>query len=224
MPLPLKQQAINTSLSGNWTEAARLNIEILKDNPKDTEALNRLGFALSALGNVKEAKETYDRVLEIDPLNPIASRGLKKLANSTKPTGNPIKLMSTMFLEESGKTKIVSLLNTAPVRVLRNLQIGQTVVLSKKRNKIFVLDEVKEYIGVLPEDLGKRLIKFIDGGNIYEAYVKAASDHGVTIFMKEARRANRFKNQPSFLFGDKTHLAISKSAKRSAQDLDEDGE
>lgn len=220
---PLKTQAIQIALTGDWQKAAQLNIEILKETPEDTEALNRLAFALNALGNTKEAKEAYDRVLSIDPLNPIAQRGLKRLTtpSSYKPSV-PAKLMSNMFLEESGKTKIVSLLNIAPVKVLRNLQIGQPVSLIKKRMKIFVQDDGKAYIGVLPEDLGKRLIKFMDGGNTYEAYIKSATDHGVVIFMKETKRAARFKNQPSFLFGDKTHLAINKATLKSAQQEEEE--
>lgn len=219
---PLKTQAIQIALMGNWEKAAQLNIEILQQDPKDTEALNRLAFALTALGNIKEAKEAYDRVLLIDPLNPIAMRGLKKLNSPGDHTsGIPTHLVSNMFLEESGKTKIVNLLNIAPLKILRNLQVGQTVTLVKKRNKIFIQDGDKLYIGVLPEDLGKRLIKFIEGGNMYEAYIKAATDHAVTIFMKETKRANRFKNQPSFLFGDKTHLSISKSAMKN-HDLEEE--
>lgn len=220
--MPLKTQAIQIALSGNWEKAAQLNIEILKTDPNDTEALNRLAFALAAMGNTKEAKEAYERVLSIDSLNPIALRGIKRLntPNSYKADTTP-HLISNMFLEESGKTKIVSLLNTAPVKILRSLQVGQTVTLCKKRMKIFVQDGNKEYIGVLPDDLGKRLIKFMDGGNEYAAYVKAANDHGVIIFMKETKRANRFKNQPSFLFGDKTHLALNKTAIKNAQTEEE---
>ncbi|HYK08489.1 MAG TPA: tetratricopeptide repeat protein [Candidatus Eisenbacteria bacterium] len=219
----LKTQAIQIALSGDWKTAATLNVEILKEDPKDTEALNRLAFALTALGNIKEAKETYERVLEIDTLNPIATRGLKRLnAPGNHSAGIPAKLVSNMFLEESGKTKIVTLVNTAPNKTISHLQVGQTVALCKKRMKIFVQDDDKEYIGVLPDDLGKRLIKFIDGGNQYLAYIKSANDHGVTIFMKEEKRATKFKNQPSFLFGDKTHLALHKTSLKNAQDEDEE--
>jgi hypothetical protein len=90
--------------------------------------------------------------------------------------------------------------------------------------KIFVQDENKEYIGVLPDDLALRLSRFIDGGNEYEAYVKSANDSGVTVFIKETKRAARFKNQPSFLFGDKTHLAISKGTMRKVQETESSAE
>src|SRR5581483_1195643 len=95
---PLKTQAIQIALTGNWEKAAQLNIEILKENPEDTEALNRLAFALAALGNNKEAKEAYDRVLIIDPLNPIAQRGLKRINTSSGyKTVTPSHLISNMF-------------------------------------------------------------------------------------------------------------------------------
>lgn len=221
----LKTQAIQIALNGDWEKAASLNVEILRQDPKDTEALNRLAFALTALGNIKEAKETYERVLNLDKLNPIAFRGLKRLNSpGDHSIGIPSKLVSNMFLEESGKTKIVMLVNTAPNKTISHLQVGQTVTLCKKRMKIFVQDGGKDYIGVLPDDLGKRLIKFIDGGNQYIAYIKSANDHGVTIFMKEEKRAAKFKNQPSFLFGDKTHLALHKQALKNTQEDDDEEE
>lgn len=224
MTKPLKQQAIDIALSGDYRQAAKLNIQILKENPKDTESLNRLAFALSALGKIKHAKEAYERVLGLDPLNPIAQRGLKRLtsAGSKKLINPPAQLVSNMFLEESGKTKIITLVNTAPARIIRNLGVGQIVHLIKKRNKIFVQDGDKIYIGVLPDDIGRRLIKFLDGGNLYESYIKAANDKEVTIFVKEVKRAAKFKNTPSFLFGDKTHLIFDKSTLKNHNLLDEE--
>lgn len=221
----LKNQAIQIALTGDWEKAITLNEELLREDPKDTETLNRLAFALTALGKIKEAKEVYEKVVTLDPLNPIAQRGLKRLNTpGNHSAGIPSHLVSNMFLEESGKTKIVTLLNTAPAKIIRNLQVGQTVNLCKKRMKIFVQDENKEYIGVLPDDLALRLSRFIDGGNEYEAYVKSANDSGVTVFIKETKRAARFKNQPSFLFGDKTHLAISKGTMRKVQETESSAE
>lgn len=222
---PLKSQAIQIALLGDWQKAIQLNEEILVSTPDDTETMNRLAFAYTALGKIKEAKATYEKVLTIDSLNPIAQRGLKRLNTpGNHSAGIPTRLVSNMFLEESGKTKIITLLNTAPAKVIRNLQIGQTVSLCVKRMKIFVQDGNKEYIGVLPDDIGKRLIKFMSGGNQYETYIKAANDHGVTIFMKETKRSARYKNQPTFLFGDKTTLSFSKNAFKESSDQEENND
>ena len=70
--------------------------------------------------------------------------------------------------------------------------------MSVKRLKIFI-SQGKKYIGVLPDDIGKRLIKFINGGNKYEAFVKSANTQSVTIFVRELKRSAKFKDQPSFL-------------------------
>src|SRR5260221_8923185 len=111
----------------------------------------------------------YQRVLDIDSANPIAQKNLKKLTGvSAQDIKIPTVISTNMFLEESGKTKIITLVNTAPVQVLRTLQVGQTVHLCIKRLKIFVQDEQKEFVGMLPDDLGNRLIKFMQGGNEYE--------------------------------------------------------
>lgn len=211
---PLKTQAIQIALTGNWDQAIALNEEILKEDPLDIDTLNRLAFAYTALGKLKDAKDMYQRVLDIDPANPIAQKNLKKLSNvaATK-IKVPTSISTNMFLEESGKTKIVTLINTAPTQVIRTLQVGQTVNLCIKRLKIFVQDEQKTFIGMLPEDLGKRLIKFMEGGNEYCAYVKSAEEHDVVIFLKESKRALKFKNQPTFLFGDKTSLGLSNKKK-----------
>ena len=137
--LPLKNQAIQIALTGDWEQAILLNEELLQEDPKDIDTLNRLAFAYTALGKLKEAKETYQKVLNIDSANPIAQKNLKKLTNVSATQINIPKSISTnMFLEESGKTKIVTLVNTAPAQVLRTLQVGQTVHLCIKRLKIFM--------------------------------------------------------------------------------------
>jgi hypothetical protein len=101
-------------------------------------------------------------------------------------------------LEETGKTKIVELVNVAQPKVIENLRIGKMIDLCIKRSRIFVQEE-KQYIGVLPDDIGQRLIKFMKFGNKYEAYVKSATSHKVHIFIKETKRATKFKFNPSFV-------------------------
>ncbi|HEV2339317.1 MAG TPA: tetratricopeptide repeat protein [Patescibacteria group bacterium] len=204
----LKSQAIQKALEGNWDEAIFLNKQLLGKNPSDIDTLNRLAFAYAICGKVKDSKETYQIVLHIDPANIIAQRNLKKLNGITISVKPSLKISTDMFLEESGKTKIVSLVNTAPMQKIKSLQIGQLLAMCIKRSKIFILDEQKAYIGMLPDDISRRLIKFLEGGNAYEVYVKSADKHSVVIFVKEIKRVAKFKDTPSFLFGDKPHLAL----------------
>lgn len=204
---------------GDWNSAITLNLELLKENPNDIETLNRLAFAFVVIGNIKSAKNTYQKVLDLDSQNPIALKNLKRLVESARKgslnlTPKPFLsgVVDSMFIEESGKTKIVELVNVTTPKAIIRLLTGEILILRVKRLKIFVLDNKTQYVGVLPDDIGRRLIKFIKGGNIYDAYVKSVDNHRVTIFIKETKRAAKFKNQPSFILTQKSHLLLDKNA------------
>lgn len=219
-------QAIQTALTGNWEEAIKLNKSLLIDNPNDVEALNRIGLAYTILGKSKSAKNTYQKVLQIDPLNSIAIKNLKKIKSERvkEPSDSPFMQVNNIFLEETGKTKVVELINLAQAEILLTLRTGQAVDISAKRLKIFIT-QGKKYIGALPDDIGKRLIKFIKGGNKYEAFVKSSNHQNVTIFIRELHRANKYKDQPSFFHIAEKGLSLKKNGKakvRKSSDYDEE--
>lgn len=201
---PLKDIAIKKALENNWQEACVINEQILKQNPDDIDSLNRLGFSLIKLGNFKKAKTIYKKVVGLDETNPIALKNLKKIEEMIK---QHIKYcfqdndrnvnLHELFIEEAGKTKIVDLKNIADKKTLSTLQIGDFMTLVIKRSKIFLQVENK-YIGMLPDNIGTRLIPFIKEGNEYKACIKSVDDKNVSIFIREVKRSSRFKNQPSF--------------------------
>ena len=222
-----KNQAIQTALTGDWNSAVSLNKSILQENPNDVEALNRMALAYMILGKSKSARNTYQKVLEIDPLNSIAIKNLRKLqGDSSKNSGDIVTIqVNNIFLEETGRTKVVDLINLAQAEILLTLRTGQSVDLSTKRLKIFI-SQGKKYVGVLPDDIGKRLIKLIKGGNKYEAFVKSASHQNVAIFIRELKRATKFKEQPSFLQIVEKKLSLKKNGKAKTNktaDYDDEG-
>lgn len=212
--MTLTNQAIQTALQGNWQEAIAMNKSLIAENPEDIDALNRLGLAYTILGKLKEAKSTYQKVIRIDPLNPIALRNLKKIKekkfSATAKLSN--SCINNKFLEEPGKTKVVELVNIAQPKIVESLRTGQSLELSIKRLKIFAL-EGTQYIGVLPDDIARRLIKFMKNGCKYEAYVKSATQHKVTVFIKEVKKSTRYKDQPSFTSITDSPLVLEKSEK-----------
>jgi tetratricopeptide (TPR) repeat protein len=203
---PLKTQAIQTALTGDWNTAVSLNQTILQEYPDDIDTLNRLAFAYACIGNQKEAKSLYQKVLTLDAQNPIALRNLKRLSGGT--TANHAVPMNNIFIEEPGKTKVVELINVAEKKLLAQLRAGEHVHLHVKRQKIFVQDGEKQFLGMLPDDIGRRLIDFINGGNEYVAYVKTIDNLRLLVFIKESKRSPRFKNQPSFPSFDKTKFFL----------------
>lgn len=215
--MSLKNQAIQTALQGDWQNAILLNKDLIKEDPNDIDALNRLALAYSIVGKTKEAKTTYQKVVKIDPLNPIALRNLKKLKDKSP---SPIALdyrINNQFLEEPGKTKIIELVNIAQTNVIEEIRVGQSLTLSVKRFKIFVLNN-NQYIGVLPDDVGKRLIKFIKSDGKYEAYVKSSAPHKVSVFIKELKKASRYKDEPSFISVSESLLFSEKQQRARAKE------
>jgi len=219
--MTLKNQAIQTALHGNWQEAITMNKSLIAQNPEDIDALNRLALAYTITGKIKEAKSTYQKVIRVDPLNPIALRNLKKIKDKkfSLTANSSNSCINNKFLEEPGKTKVVELVNIAQPKIVESLRTGQSLELSIKRLKIFAL-EGTQYIGVLPDDIARRLIKFMKSGCKYEAYVKSSTQHKVTIFVKEVKKSTRYKDQPSFTSITDSPLVLEKNEKIKSQTQD----
>jgi tetratricopeptide (TPR) repeat protein len=198
----LEKQAVQAAMKGAWDQAIELNQKILKLEPKNTAALNRLGRAFWEKGNLASAQKSYRQVLTFDRYNTIASKSLKRLADQekTQPKKTVVKKTTrgTIFLEEPGKTKVVKLVRLASPEVLANLDSADEVLLVPKRHAISVTDTEKTYLGTIPDDLSHRLLHFIKGGNEYEAFVKTVDRQKLEIFIQETKRAAKFLNLPSF--------------------------
>lgn len=227
--IPLKVQAINTALVGDWKKAVFLNQALLKETPGDIETLNRLAFAFSVLGRTRMAKLTYQKVLEIDSQNPIALRNLKRLSG-VKLTVKKAKDLEDLlmqrqplaiFLEEHGKTKVIELLNVAQHQTISRLIIGEPIQLRIKRSKIFVLNGNGQYIGMLPDDISRRLITFIKAGSQYQSCIKSLENRSVSIFIRETKRSSRFKNQPSFVVNERIKMRVGKAGTQVSVEIEE---
>lgn len=205
--IPLKSQAIQTALAGDWANAININQLILQEEPEDIDTLNRLAFALLSSGNTKDAKDIYEKVLTLDMKNPVALRNLKRLGDAGLKKNGSTQI-ANFFIEEPGKTKVVDLINVADKKIISPLRSGERISICIKRNKIFAHDAEKQYIGMLPDDMGQRLIKFINAGNEYEAYIRTVENNRISIFIRETKRAKKFKDQPSFISNDKVKLSF----------------
>lgn len=182
----LAQKAVNFALKGKWEEAKETNLQILSTSPNDPEALNRLARCYSELGDVDHAVSTTQKVLKIDPTNSIAQKCLSKWKGVTHEKGK-VKDMSSSesFLEESGKTKIVTLLNPGDSGFFANLDSGDEVNLSAYAHKVSVTDNSGKYIGRLPDDVAARLRTLLKKGVKYQVLIKSVDLHKVSVFIKE---------------------------------------
>lgn len=193
-------QAINFALSGNWKEAVKANLTILKGNSRNIEALNRLGRSYFQLGLKTKAAETYRKVLRIDKFNTIATKNLELIKTSkiVRGANNSGHTPPPVFLEEPGVTKTLSLIRPSEPKILSRMHPGEPVVIAPRQHCIAVTTTGGQNLGRLPDDLAARMQMFIKEGSEYQAWVRSVEPNNLKIFIKETKRASRFKDTPPF--------------------------
>ncbi len=213
----LSYQAIDAAMDCRWEEALKLNKKIIKEDPKNVDALNRQARVYMEMGRLNLAKKYYLAVTAIDPYNPIALKNLKIIKSfktsgakhSDIPLNGSTKLSASLFLQEPGKTKIVNLLKVAEPQKLSKAFCGMAVAMVIKNRKIIVVDNDGDYLGVMPDDTNHHLLRLLRGGNKYELFIKSIRVNGLAVLIKETYRSKRFKNQPSFLENSDATLKLN---------------
>lgn len=216
----LSKEAVNLALQGRWEEAETINRDIIEKFPTDVEAYNRLGRALTELGNFEGAREFYLRALELAPDNAIAKKNLARLtslsesmailgrrpkrASGSKAQTRRVAL--DLFITEVGKAGVVRLNNVASAGVLAKMGFGDKVFLEARRQHLVVLNEGGEYLGEVEPKQGLRLIKLMQGGNRYDAAILNVEDGKVQVIIKEVYQHPGQLGHPSFLVKATEHL------------------
>ena len=184
-------KAIKYALNRNWKMAIEENLNILKHTPDDIDALNRLAKAYMESGMVKRACQTANKVIKIDPNNTIAQKCLLKWKmiheGEIDPDTDP-KLTTESFLEDPGKTKIVSLINPGDKNSINKLDSGDVVYILTHSHKVSVVNSDRKYIGRLPDDLSLKIRALTKLGFEYLTLVKSVSDREVAVFIREIKK------------------------------------
>lgn len=197
----LEKQAIDAAINGQWDEAISLNEKIIAEDKNNLEAYLRLGFAYLQKGDLKKAKEAYNKAKKIQPENYIAIKNLEKIKILETKKNKPYStstLSPYAFLDIPGKTKSITLVNPGQKAVLAGLSIGQEVFLNIKKRRIEVRTKNKEYLGYLPDDISKRLIILIKAGSSFKCYIKEADLKNIVIFVKEEKRGKKVSRYAPF--------------------------
>jgi tetratricopeptide (TPR) repeat protein len=174
----MADQAVRLAVSSRWDEAANLNRDIVRHFGDEAETFNRLGKALSEIGQVNEARKAYGRSMEIDPTNTIARRNLDRLAAMTDAgaaSAAPSQLDTRLFVEETGKSTTTTL-QAVDAERSPMLDPGDVVELKVKGNAVNVHSTQGEYIGMVEPRIGLRLAKMMRAGNQYTAALVTTQD------------------------------------------------
>lgn len=183
------KQAVALAMQGQWREAIAANKTIIDSYPNDVEAYNRLGRAFIELGEYPQAREAYQRAMELGPYNTIAQKNLRRLEHLGEAPvgteGGSPKAEPQHFIEEIGKAGIVNLLNLAPKEILATVISGDRVELKIEGNNLNVENRPGEYLGQVEARHAQRLVKLMIGGNKYSAAIVSASEEKTTVIIRE---------------------------------------
>ncbi len=239
----LPEQAIALAMQNRWSEAADVNRKIIELYPNDSDAYNRLGKALMEMGRYRDALTTYQRAIELDPNNIIAKKNVERLvhladkapAARSEParaqgaaSAQPAERINpNIFIEETGKTGLTTLVNLGQPEVLLKLTAGDRVDLRINGNALEVYDESGQYVGVVEARLSKRLSGLMEGGNRYTAAVTTVSAKSITIIIRETyqhpSQRGKLSFPPKALPAGAYRPYMREGALRYGMDEDEEG-
>jgi len=194
-------EAIELALANRWVEAVQVNRGIMDRFGPDEDTLNRLGKAYTELGQLTEATDAYKGTLKMNPVNPIAVKNLSKLqalrGGQPVPTSKA-KVDVDAFIEETGKTSLTALHVHAEGDPCSKVAGGDPVKLIAAGDTMNVETSRGIVLGHLEHALGRRLIKFLEGGNRYSGAVATCDGGAVKIIVRETYQDPKFFGRPSF--------------------------
>ena len=211
--------AVQLAIAGKWDEAAKLNKFIIESFGTDEETQNRLGKALSELGKLKEAKAAYEVALKLNPMNSIAKKNAARInallhqKEGLKVGGTKVDL--NLFVEEMGKTVITTLDNPPGSDICSKVAAGDVAELRIDGDGVVAETSRGVKLGLLEAKLARRLIKFMRGGNRYQAGVMSCEGTAVKLIVRETYQDPKFAGKPSFPMRRKREVEFRPYTKES---------
>ncbi|MEA2628062.1 MAG: hypothetical protein QOJ10_522, partial [Chloroflexota bacterium] len=212
-------EAVQLAIAGKWDEAAKLNKFIIENFGTDEETQNRLGKALSELGKLKDAKAAYEVALKLNPMNSIAKKNAARInallhqKEGLKVGGTKVDL--NLFVEEMGKTVITTIDNPPGSDICSKVAAGDVAELRVADDGVFAETSRGVRLGLLEAKLARRLIKFMRGGNRYQAGVMACDGTTVKLIVRETYQDTKFAGKPSFPMRRKREVEFRPYTKES---------
>ena len=214
------EAAIAFALARRWEEAAAENRSLLDEFPDDIEAANRLGKALTELGDLDGAAEAYQKTLAVDATNVIAKRNLQRIEEmkaqapakgkraasgtarkSTKAAAGsppPAAVRPHSLIEESGRSAEFTLLEP-DAKALRGVAAGDPAELIPTAQGVSVRSTAGQILGHIEARAGLRLRRLMQGGNQYAVVIRRIAEGEATIYVRETLRTPEQQEEPSFL-------------------------
>lgn len=199
----IAEEARQASLAGDWDLAIALNNMLLKKNPRDAEAYNRIGRAKLEQGKYTEAIDAYTHALKVDKANLIARRNLQRLEllRKSAPEGEVREKAAprpAVFIEEVGRTWVDELIDSLPLEELAKISPGEQLELKVENGSLIVTTPDGVVLGKVEEKTAERVIQLMQNGNQYEVFALGISGRSLRVILREVYRDLRNGNLVSF--------------------------
>jgi hypothetical protein len=182
------KEAIDMAMQARWSEAVELNMALTRDFPKDVDAFNRLGRAYMELGKYGLAREAYSQAQALDPYNAIAARNLRRLNDLSESDNEEVetdRVEPHQFIEELGKSGVVTLYDLSPKEDRARMVAGDRVTLRAESGNLNVYNSRGVFMGKVDIKFAPRLVRLMAGGNQYAATVDKSTMDMMTIIIRE---------------------------------------
>jgi tetratricopeptide (TPR) repeat protein len=181
------REAIEHAANGNWLTAEKTNRMILLTSPANTDALNRLGKALSELGRYNEARDVFKETITHDPPNPIARKNLIRLQKlNDAPPKQSHQINTNLFISDGKKTYITTIMNVLKGNNCTVLSTGDTVNFTKFGDASLTAKTADNItLGELEPKIAMRLSRLITSGNQYTGTILSTSTVKTEVLIQE---------------------------------------
>src|SRR2546423_3740359 len=160
-------------MDSKWEEAVELNQFVLENFGPEDQGYSRLGKALTELGRLEEARDQYEKSLRLNPFNTVAKKNRSKLEvliqHKADIKSGATRVDLNLFVEEMGKTVITQLEAVEDPDVCEKVVAGAIAELTVPGDTTTVAPLPGIHFGQLQPKPARRLIKFMQGGNRYQA-------------------------------------------------------
>jgi tetratricopeptide (TPR) repeat protein len=229
-------EAIALALESRWAEALAVNQALVERHGPDEDTLNRIGKALTELGQREEALASYSASLQINPLNLIAQKNVRKLTamleSKSTAAGSAAAIDVELFTEEPGKSAI-TILSAPSKSATVSIAPGDVVELYREGSTLRAQTSRGVSLGEVDTKIARRLVPLMETGNRYSAAVARLEDERVEIILRETYQAAENARKSSFPlakgsrreeFRPYAKESLLSSREIDSSQLDDDGE
>ncbi|MBV8301343.1 MAG: tetratricopeptide repeat protein, partial [Candidatus Dormibacteraeota bacterium] len=196
------EEAIQAALESRWDDALEINQTLVERHGTDEDTQNRVGKALTELGRLDEALEAYSSSLQLNPLNLIAQKNVRKLSalreqkDALPSTTQAIDV--DLFTEEPGKSGL-TVLRAAGRGATVAVAPGDVIELHRSGSQLLAETSRGVSLGDVEPKLARRLVPLIQSGNRYAAAVARVGDQGnIEIIIREVFQSPENARKSSF--------------------------